>query len=665
MFQTLLIANRGEIACRVARTALKMGIRPIAVYSDADREAKHVRFIAESGGETVRIGPAPSAESYLSIDAILAACRQTGAEAVHPGYGFLSENRAFAKALADEKITFLGPPESAIEAMGDKIRSKILAAEAGVSIVPGHDQAVSDPEEAVKIAQGIGYPVMLKASAGGGGKGMRLAYSDEECREGLVAAMNEGKASFGDERVFIEKFIEQPRHIEIQILADSHGNVVSLGERECSLQRRHQKVIEEAPSPFISAETRKAMGRQAVELARRVNYQSAGTVEFIVDSGQNFYFLEMNTRLQVEHPVTEYVTGLDLVEWMIRIGAGEALSFTEADIQANKQGWAVEARFYAEDPTRGFLPAIGRITRYQEPEGEGIRVDSGCLEGGEISMYYDPMIAKLIACGDTRVQAIDRLAHALDEYCLEGPAHNRLFLSHLVNQPAFRSGDMSTATIGDIYPDGLTPAHLTPEDPALFALVAVLCHHQVETRAYGGGTLPDQEFCAFFEENLQATVSCDGVIAHVTVADKTSHYDHLSLHWKPGDPLCRLTVGAEKTLYVFQVTLREGRFCLSHHGAQASIKVMANRLAPYYDKMPEKAAPDLSRYLLSPMPGLLRTLLVSEGDSVSPDQPLAVIEAMKMENTLRATQAGQIESLNASPGDTLAADQPILTFVAS
>ena len=662
MFQTLLIANRGEIACRVARTALKMGIRPIAVYSDADREAKHVRFIAESGGETVRIGPAPSAESYLSIDAILAACRQTGAEAVHPGYGFLSENRAFAKALADEKIIFLGPPESAIEAMGDKIRSKILAAEAGVSIVPGHDQAVADPAEAVRIAREIGYPVMLKASAGGGGKGMRLAYSDEECREGLVAAMNEGKASFGDERVFIEKFIEQPRHIEIQILADGHGNVVSLGERECSLQRRHQKVIEESPSPFISAETRKAMGRQAVELARRVNYQSAGTVEFIVDPGQNFYFLEMNTRLQVEHPVTEYVTGLDLVEWMIRIGAGEALNFTEADIQV--KGWAVEGRFYAEDPTRGFLPAIGRITRYQEPQGEGIRVDSGCLEGGEISMYYDPMIAKLIAYGDTRAQAIDRLAHALDNYCLEGPAHNRLFLSHLVNQAAFRTGDMSTATIGDIYPDGLTSAHLKPEDPALFALVAVLCYYQAETRAYGG-ILPDQEFCAFFEENLQATVSYDGITAHVTVAGKTSHYDHLSLQWAPGDLLCRLTVGAEKTLYVFQVTLHEGRFCLSHHGALASIKVMANRLASYYEKMPEKAAPDLSRYLLSPMPGLLRSLLVSEGDSVSPDQPLAVIEAMKMENTLRATQAGQIESLNASPGDTLAADQPILTFVAS
>ncbi|MEQ9490954.1 MAG: acetyl/propionyl/methylcrotonyl-CoA carboxylase subunit alpha [Alphaproteobacteria bacterium] len=668
MFKKILIANRGEIACRVIKTARRMGIKTVAVYSEADRTALHV----EMADEAVFVGPAPSSESYLVIDRIVAACKETGAEAVHPGYGFLSENSKFATALADAGIAFVGPPVNAIKAMGDKIESKKIAQEAGVSTVPGHLEAITDPEEAVKIAQGIGYPVMLKASAGGGGKGMRLAYTDDEAREGLVSAMNEGRASFGDDRVFVEKFIEEPRHIEIQVMADSHGNCVYLGERECSIQRRHQKVLEEAPSPFLDEATRKAMGEQAVALAQTVGYCSAGTVEFIVDKNRNFYFLEMNTRLQVEHPVTELVTGYDLVEMMLRVAAGEKLPVAQKDVTLT--GWALEARLYAEDPERGFLPSTGRLVKYRPPkEVQGkVRVDSGVQEGAEISMFYDPMIAKLVTGGATREQAIDRMRDALDDYYIRGLGNNLGFLSHLVAHPRFRAGDMTTNFIAEEYPDGLTDDLLYPKDTNMLAVVSAIVDYRMEQRERGlsgqveggkaGHPAPSNLTVFLGDENPEEVVvqiSPDkGGVDLLTLPDGSVY--EVATAWRPGAPLFEATINNDP--FIAQVDPVPAGYVVSHAGTRASVKVIETRLADLQRLMPYKAPPDMSKFLLSPMPGLLVRLAVGEGDTVKPGQELAVVEAMKMENVLRAEQEGVVQAVHAAAGDSLAVDQKILAF---
>ena len=660
----ILVANRGEIACRVMRTAKKMGITTVAVYSDADTEALHVRL----ADEAVNIGPAPSAQSYLLIDKIVEACKKTGADAVHPGYGFLSEKREFQEALAKAGIIFIGPDAEAIFAMGDKISSKKLAKQAGVSSVPGYLGVIKDAEEAVKIAKEIGYPVMIKASAGGGGKGMRLSRSDQETREGFVSATNEAKSSFADDRVFIEKFIEHPRHIEIQVLGDAHGNVVYLGERECSIQRRHQKVIEEAPSPFLTPEVRKAMGEQAVALAKAVNYKSAGTVEFIVDTERNFYFLEMNTRLQVEHPVTELVTGLDLVEWMIRIAAGEKLPFKQKDITLT--GWAMEARVYAEDPYRNFLPSIGRLTRYREPEpSEHVRVDSGVAEGGEISIHYDPMIAKLCAYGADRKEAIGHMRRALDEYYIRGLNHNIPFLAALMGHPRFVKGNLSTGFIAEEYGAGFSAADLPPAEPALLAAIAAFVHRRylereatVSGQLQGRGVVPGDEFVVRFGDAthpLRLTPDEGGFVAAVGQKKFTLHSD-----WKIGQPLFRAEVkGAkDKKSLVVQIDRVGIGYRLFHAGGQIDARVMSPRAAELAQLMPKKAPPDLSKYLLSPMPGLLVSVAVSEGQEVKAGEVLAVVEAMKMENTLRAERDGKIAKLHAAAGESLAVDQKILEF---
>lgn len=652
MFKKILIANRGEIACRVIKTARRMGIATVAVYSDADADALHV----EMADEAVHVGGAASAESYLVIDRILAACQQTGAEAVHPGYGFLSENAAFAEALDKAGIAFIGPPVGAIKAMGDKIESKKLAQKAGVSTVPGHTETVTDPEEAVKISQSIGYPVMLKASAGGGGKGMRLAYNDEEARSGLVAAMNEGRASFGDDRVFIEKFIEQPRHIEIQVLADTHGNCVYLGERECSIQRRHQKVLEEAPSPFLDEAVRKAMGKQAVALSQAVNYASAGTVEFIVDKDKNFYFLEMNTRLQVEHPVTELVTGLDLVELMLRVAAGETLPFSQAGIKT--EGWALEARVYAEDPERGFLPSTGRLARYQAPEADGktVRIDTGVREGAEISIYYDPMIAKLVTSGPTREAAIDAMRGALDGYYIRGLNHNIAFLSHLCAQERFRAGDMSTNFIAEEYPEGLSDQHLMPADHRIFAAVAAIIE-QGRRRSSG---VSEMAVFSTGEAPVETKLTLTKDAKLWQVAFEEGGTATLRTEWQPGSPLFKAEIDGQAQIY--QVDLDEDVITLSHDGARLALRVVEARLASYMKLMPYKAPPDMSRFLVSPMPGLLVSVAVKEGDSVKAGQELAVVEAMKMENLMRAERDGVVKVLHAAAGDSLAVDQKIVEF---
>jgi len=648
MIKKILVANRGEIACRVMRTAKKMGIATVAVYSDADKDALHVRM----ADEAVHIGPPASAQSYLQIDKIVAACKQTGADAVHPGYGFLSEKREFQEALAKEGIIFIGPDAEAIFAMGDKIESKKLAKQAGVSSVPGYLGVIKGAEEAVKIAREIGYPVMIKASAGGGGKGMRLARSDQETKEGFVSATNEAKSSFADDRVFIEKFIEHPRHIEIQVLGDSHGNVVYLGERECSIQRRHQKVIEEAPSPFLTPEVRKAMGEQAVALAKAVNYKSAGTVEFIVDVNRNFYFLEMNTRLQVEHPVTELVTGLDLVEWMIRIAAGEKLAFTQDDIKL--KGWALEARVYAEDPYRNFLPSIGRLTRYQEPEaGKNVRVDSGVVEGGEISMFYDPMIAKLCSYGANRHEAIAHMRKALDEYYIRGLNHNIPFLAALMGHPRFVKGELSTGFIAEEYKNGFSVENLPPSEPALLAAIAAFVHRRHQEREcsisgqlQGRGAHPGDEFVVKAGEHGYK-------IGLKELAEVRSD-------WQIGQPLFRGEVKGKAI--VAQIDRLGIGYRLFHAGGQFDAKVLSPRAAELMKLMPKKAAPDLSKYLLSPMPGLLVSVAVSEGDEVKAGEVLAVVEAMKMENSLRAERDGKVAKIHANPGGTLAVDQKILEF---
>ena len=661
MFKKILVANRGEIACRVFRTAKRMGIATVAVYSDADARSPHVLM----ADEAVRLGPAPAAESYLKADLILKAAKETGADCIHPGYGFLSERESFAKACADAGIAFVGPPPKAIAAMGDKIESKKLAKEAGVNVVPGFLGEIADTDAAVKIANDIGYPVMMKASAGGGGKGMRLAWSEKDVREGFEATKREGLASFGDDRVFIEKFIESPRHIEIQVLGDQHGNIVYLNERECSIQRRHQKVVEEAPSPFVTPKMRKAMGEQAVALARAVGYYSAGTVELIVSgadkTGESFYFLEMNTRLQVEHPVTEEITGLDLVEQMIRVAAGEKLAFAQKDVKIN--GWAVENRVYAEDPYRGFLPSIGRLVRYQPPEaGDGVRVDDGVAEGGEVSMFYDPMIAKLVTHGATREEAIDKQVAALDAFEIEGPGTNLDFLSALMQHPRFRSGNITTGFIAEEYPDGFHGAPASDNVLRTLAGVAAFAATAEADRArrvdgqLGGRLRPPADWVVRVGKTDHAvTISTDGLT--VDGADLP-----VAIEYTPGDRLIvvePLDEDAGAPLTVKLTRTRTG-FTLNARGASHNVRVLPARIAPYAQHLIEKVPPDLSRFLIAPMPGLLVRLDVAPGDKVEAGQPLAVVEAMKMENILRAEKTATVKSVSAAAGESLAVDQVIL-----
>lgn len=660
MFKKILIANRGEIACRVIKTARKMGIKTVAVYSEADRDALHV----ELADEAVLIGPPPTAQSYLVMERIVQACKDTGAEAVHPGYGFLSERPAFCEMLEKEGIVFIGPKVKAIDAMGDKITSKKLAKEAGVSTVPGYTEVIKDAKEAVEIASGIGYPVMIKASAGGGGKGMRIAWNDAECTDGFERATNEARSSFGDDRVFIEKYIEEPRHIEIQVLGDSHGNIVYLGERECSLQRRHQKVIEEAPSPFLDEKTRRAMGEQAVALSRAVDYQSAGTVEFIVDAKRNFYFLEMNTRLQVEHPVTEYVTGLDLVEQMIRVAAGEKLSFTQDDVKL--KGWAIEARVYAEDPFRNFLPSIGRLVKYMPPkESEVVRVDTGIYEGSEVSMYYDPMIAKLITYGATRDRAIAHMRDALNEFYIRGVQHNISFLAALMVHTRFMTGRISTNMIAEEYPTGFHAADVPHDDPALLIAVAAFLHRRYMDRAAQiSGQLLGHE--RVVKNDWVVLMGGQHYPVHVDPAE--GGYDVVYMgetyqvrsDWQFGFPLFKGTLNG--TEICIQVERRDMIYRLFHWGSQADVMVLSPRVAELQSLMPEKAPPDMSKYLLSPMPGLLTKLSAQVGQEVKAGEELAVIEAMKMENVLRADHDAKVAKILAAPGDSLAVDQPIVEF---
>ncbi|MGQ0590401.1 MAG: acetyl-CoA carboxylase biotin carboxylase subunit [Sphingosinicella sp.] len=655
MFKKILIANRGEIACRVIRTARRMGIATVAVYSDADARAPHVRMADES----VRLGPPPASESYLKAELIVDACKATGAEAVHPGYGFLSEREGFARALEEAGIVFIGPPAQAIAAMGDKIESKKLAREAGVSVVPGYLGEIADTDEAIRIASEIGYPVMMKASAGGGGKGMRLAWTETDVREGFEATKREGLASFGDDRVFIEKFIESPRHIEIQLLGDRFGNMVYLGERECSIQRRHQKVVEEAPSPFVTPEMRKAMGEQAVALARAVGYHSAGTVEFIAGADRGFYFLEMNTRLQVEHPVTEQVAGVDLVEQMIRVAAGERLGFGQSAVAM--LGWAVETRVYAEDPYRGFLPSTGRLVHYRPPRAkEGVRVDDGVAEGGEVSIFYDPMIAKLVTYGATREAAIDRQIEALDAFRIDGIGPNVDFLSALMQHPRFRSGELTTGFIAEEYPEGFAGA---PASEALLkglaAVAAGMSFSEAARARMVSGQLGDPILVP-----CDWTVRIDGRDLHVTLGEGHAMVGDEriegELTWEPGDRVATATAG-DLTLTI-NVTKRRGGWLLGTRGRRHEITVYPAHVAALSRHMIEKAPPDLSKYLICPMPGLLTALHVEEGAEVEAGQPLAVVEAMKMENILRAEKAGIVKAVTAWPGDSLAVDAVILEF---
>lgn len=661
MFSKILIANRGEIACRAMRTAKKMGIATVAVYSEADRTALHTG----SADEAVFIGPAASAESYLRIDKIIDACKQTGADAVYPGYGFLSENSEFAAALAAENIEFIGPGKHAIESMGDKITSKKLAIEAGVSTVPGHTDIITDKNHAADIAGQIGYPVMLKASAGGGGKGMRVAYDEAECREGFERASNEARTSFGDDRVFIEKYIEQPRHIEIQVLADKHGNTLYLNERECSIQRRHQKVIEEAPSPFIKEATRAAMGEQACALAKAVDYHSAGTVEFIVDKNSNFYFLEMNTRLQVEHPVTEMITGLDLVEQMINVAAGEALTLKQADIGI--KGWSMEARVYAENPFREFLPSTGRLVRYAEPQGiDNVRIDSGVSDGGEVSIHYDPMISKLITWGPDRQSAISTMQTALDRYQISGVTTNIPFLAALFDHSDFQAGDFSTNFIDHHYPDGFTRQLQNPAEIRQMDAAAIVSHFLLSQRASQiSGTL----YAAVIPKEMDlCIVDDDRLTAYHIRQNEEHHYeltsDNISFsvttQWAPARQVIEATVDGIDT--VFQWKRCSTGYELANGRYAKQLKVMTPQAAALQRYMPERKEIDTSKLLLSPMPGLLVSLLVAENDKVRAGDSLAVVEAMKMENVLKAERDGVVSKLYETPGAALDVDQKILEF---
>ena len=660
MFDKILIANRGEIACRVIKTARRMGIRTVAIYSDADREALHRRM----ADEAVRVGGSPAAESYLAMDNILEAAKLTGAQAVHPGYGFVSENPAFAKALEKAGITFIGPGIKAITSMGDKITSKKLASEAGVNTIPGFTDTIESPDHAVEVAREIAYPVMLKASAGGGGKGMRVVTTDDEAREGFERAKNEAQASFGDGRIFAEKFIEEPRHIEIQVLADTHGNTIHLGERECSIQRRHQKVIEEAPSPFLNKTTREAMGKQAVTLAKAVDYCSAGTVEFIVDAKRNFYFLEMNTRLQVEHPVTEMVTGLDLVEQMIRIAAGEELEIRQKDVVL--KGWAIESRVYAEDPSRNFMPSTGRLARYQAPtETEGTRVDTGIEEGSEVSIFYDPMIAKVITYGSDRPQALSRMGDALDAYYIRGVSHNISFLNALIAHPRFIKGALSTSFIADEYPDGFHASDVPHDDPGLPVAVAAAVHQTHMIRgARLSGQLPSHErkvgekwTVIIDKEHWPVTVSSIETGFEI-VHDETTY--RIITEWEIGQAFFRAEVNGQAVCV--QVDEFGPTYRLFHRGSQVDALVITQKAAELNRHMIQKQAPDLSRFLLSPMPGLLIHLPVKVGDEVKAGEELAVVEAMKMENSLRASEDVVIAKTLAAKGESLVVDQPIMEF---
>ena len=665
MFDKILIANRGEIACRVIKTARKMGIKTVAIYSDADKNALHV----EMADEAVHIGPPPANQSYIVIDKVMDAIKQTGAQAVHPGYGFLSENPKFAQALEAAGVAFVGPPVKAIEAMGDKITSKKIAQEAGVSTVPGYMGLIEDAEEAVKISNQIGYPVMIKASAGGGGKGMRIAWNDTEAREGFQSSKNEAANSFGDDRIFIEKFVTQPRHIESQVLCDAHGNGIYLNERECSIQRRNQKVVEEAPSPFLDEATRKAMGDQSVALAKAVGYTSAGTVEFIVDGDRNFYFLEMNTRLQVEHPVTELITGVDLVEQMVRVANGEPLSITQDDVKIN--GWAIENRLYAEDPYRGFLPSIGRLTRYRPPAegplGDGIvRNDTGVFEGGEISMYYDPMIAKLCTWGPDRATAIETMRNALDSFEVEGIGHNLPFVAAVMDHPKFISGEMTTAFIEEEYPEGFEGVTLGDVALRNIAAACAAMNRVAEIRrARISGTLDNHERHVGEEWNValqghdfNVTIAADHDGSTVRFAD--GNEIRVSGDWTPGDQLARMTVNGDPL--VMKVGKVSGGFRIRSRGAELKVHVRTPRQAELARKMPEKVPPDTSKMLLCPMPGLIVKIDVEEGDEVQEGQALCTVEAMKMENILRAERKGTVSKINATAGDSLAVDDVIMEF---
>ena len=680
MFKKILIANRGEIACRVIKTAKKMGIATAAVYSEADKDARHV----ELADEAVLLGPAPSRESYLVADKIIAAAKATGAQAIHPGYGFLSENEDFARRVEEEGLVFIGPKHYSIAAMGDKIASKKLAMEAGVSTIPGWNDAIETPERAVEIARGIGYPVMIKASAGGGGKGLRVAFNDKEAFEGFSSCRNEARNSFGDDRVFIEKFVESPRHIEIQVLGDGHGHVVYLHERECSIQRRHQKVIEEAPSPFISDATRQAMGAQAVALAQAVRYQSAGTVEFVVGKDQNFYFLEMNTRLQVEHPVTECITGLDLVELMIRVAAGEALPFAQADIP--RQGWAIECRINAEDPFRGFLPSTGRLVRFvppattmeaAEPGRLGVRVDTGVAEGGEIPMYYDSMIAKLIVHGSDRLDAIAKMRDALNGFVIRGISSNIPFQAALLAHPLFVSGDFTTGFIAEHYAKGFSAADVPHADPLLLVALAAFVRRKARERSAGISGQLDGHGVKNLPDLVVVVLGKEGAHQHHPVridafdarsGEATVHVGERAYAICSHSPLGSLLMQGRCNGRPFTAQVERGgaknplAIRVAHDGTQIDTLVLLPRAAELFRLMPHKAPPDLSKFLLSPMPGLLVELAVQPGQKVLAGERLAVIEAMKMENILTATHDGTVGELMAKKGESLAVDQPILSF---
>ncbi|WP_019700679.1 acetyl-CoA carboxylase biotin carboxylase subunit [Paracidovorax oryzae] len=681
MFTKILIANRGEIACRVIATARRMGIATVAVYSDADKDARHVRL----ADEAVHIGAAPSRESYLLADRIIAAAKQTGAQAIHPGYGFLSENEAFAQRCEDEGIAFIGPKAHSIAAMGDKIASKKLANEAKVNTIPGWNDAIESAERAVEIARDIGYPVMIKASAGGGGKGLRVAYNDKEALEGFTACQNEARNSFGDDRIFIEKFVQQPRHIEIQVLGDAHGNVIYLNERECSIQRRHQKVIEEAPSPFISDATRKAMGEQAVALAKAVKYQSAGTVEFVVGKDQDFYFLEMNTRLQVEHPVTECITGLDLVELMIRVAAGEALPLAQQDVK--RDGWAIECRINAEDPFRNFLPSTGRLVRFQPPlesmfqadteKKLGVRVDTGVYEGGEIPMFYDSMIAKLIVHGTDREDAIHKMRAALNGFVIRGISSNIPFQAALLAHPDFVSGAFNTGFIAEHYAQGFHAEDVPHDDPLFLVALAAYMHRRYRARASGiSGQLSGHEV-KVGEQFVVVVLGAGGEHVHheVSVTDFQDPSGGSSVRVGGKD----YQIGSAATLgqirvqgqcngvgFTAQVERGAGKnplaLRIAHNGTQIEAMVLSPAGARLHRLMPYKAPPDLSRFLLSPMPGLLVDVAVQEGQKVQAGEKLAVIEAMKMENILFAAQDGVVGKVVATRGASLAVDDVILEF---
>ena len=689
MFEKILIANRGEIACRVIQTARKMGIKTVAVYSDADKEARHVAL----ADEAVNIGPAPSRESYLVADKIIAACKSTGAQAVHPGYGFLSENAGFAKRVEEEGIIFIGPKHHSIAAMGDKIESKKLAGAAGVNCIPGVNDAIETAERAVEIAQGIGYPVMIKASAGGGGKGLRVAFNDKEAFEGFTSCRNEARNSFDDDRVFIEKFVEEPRHIEIQLIGDSFGNVIYLNERECSIQRRHQKVIEEAPSPFISDATRKAMGEQAVLLAKAVNYQSAGTVEFVVGKDQSFYFLEMNTRLQVEHPVTECITGLDLVELMIRVAAGEKLPLTQAEVKRN--GWAIECRINAEDPFRNFLPSTGRLVRFSPPEQtmwqsdierlQGVRVDTGVQDGGEIPMFYDSMIAKLIVHGKDRLDAIAKMREALNGFVIRGVSSNIPFQAALLAHPKFVAGDFNTGFIAENYAHGFKAEDVPHDDADFLVALAAFVRRKSRERAAGiTGQLPGYNVQAGSDytvitldaggKHVHTAVHVDEFVgetgtALVKVGGKESQHSYKICSTSRLNDICitgtvngkpftaQVERGANNASMKNPLALR-----VQHNGTKIDAMVVSPRMAELHKLMPHKAAPDMSRFVLSPMPGLLVDIAVQVGQKVQAGERVAVIEAMKMENVLFAAADGVVSKITAAKGESLVVDQVIVEF---